>query len=164
MSCLHLDLVPANMAGWCGMRKSTGVWYMMLWWRREDAVQQQGPLSQKRTGAVGEGFPLTPHSPHYPLSLSLSGPGHPGAAGKQVRVLSFSFSWHQGLKHPACSRLILHLPSSPSLSIIFSPKVLIISLSLLWYRSFRNPKPPLRLSTVGPTVGTEALRMINLLY
>lgn len=91
-------------------------------------MQQQGPLSQKRTGAVGEGFPLTPHSPHYPLSLSLSGPG---AAGRQVRVLSFSFSRHQGLKHPACSRLILHLPSSPSLSIIFSPKVLIISLYLL---------------------------------
>lgn len=93
-------------------------------------MQQQGPLSQKRTGAAGEGFPLTtpPHSPHYLLSLSLSGPG---ASGRQVRVLSFSFSRHQGLKHPACSQLILHLPSSPSLSIIFLPKVLIISLYLL---------------------------------
>lgn len=63
-------------------------------------MQLHGPLSQKRTGAVGKGFPLTPHSPHYPLSLHLSGPGHPGAAERQVRVLSFSFSLHQGLNAP----------------------------------------------------------------
>ena len=37
-------------------------------------MQQQGPLSQKRTGAVREGFPLTPPPPPQPSLSSLSEP------------------------------------------------------------------------------------------